>query len=292
MILHCAVVFVAPACPLFKAGSTSTHPLPKPTGEVSRQDSAAPPTSMTAPGRASVVSLNSNNAKNAMTKALARHGRTPQVAAERASILSGRVELRVVTDADESGAVAEAEAKIGTLVERWNEADARLSKAKSKWHRCFDASRTVGGLAANGTALQSAEEEVAGLREQCQRLEKELLRARAERITMMEDYEHSSAADLASGGGVDGPIDSGGGSDGGGEDDTVDLTLYEDVEGGGDDSDGGDRPAEEEEPAVPGVEEMVEGEGGPLAGLEELAGFGFAARLERAAEPSSEGMDF
>ena len=66
---------------------------------------------MTAPGRASVVSLNSNNAKNAMTKALARHGRTPQVAAERASILSGRVELRVVTDADESGAVAEAEAK-------------------------------------------------------------------------------------------------------------------------------------------------------------------------------------
>ena len=158
---------------------------------------------MTAPGRASVVSLNSNNAKNAMTKALARHGRTPQVAAERASILSGRVELRVVTDADESGAVAEAEAKIGTLVERWNEADARLSKAKSKWHRCFDASRTVGGLAANGTALQSAEEEVAGLREQCQRLEKELLRARAERITMMEDYEHSSAADLASGGGVD-----------------------------------------------------------------------------------------
>ena len=106
----------------FKAGSTSTHPLPKPTGEVSRQDSAAPPTSMTAPGRASVVSLNSNNAKNAMTKALARHGRTPQVAAERASILSGRVELRVVTDADESGAVAEAEAKIGTLVERWNEA--------------------------------------------------------------------------------------------------------------------------------------------------------------------------
>ena len=127
MILHCAVVFVAPACPLFKAGSTSTHPLPKPTGEVSRQDSAAPPTSMTAPGRASVVSLNSNNAKNAMTKALARHGRTPQVAAERASILSGRVELRVVTDADESGAVAEAEAKIGTLVERWNEADARLS---------------------------------------------------------------------------------------------------------------------------------------------------------------------
>ena len=35
-------------------------------------------------------------------------------------------------------------------------------------------------------------------------------------------------------------IDSGGGSDGGGEDDTVDLRLYEDVEGGGDDGDGGD----------------------------------------------------
>lgn len=196
MILHCAVVFVAPACPLFTPIS-EMHLLAFPledAGEVSRQDSAAPPTSMTAPGRASVVSLNSNNAKNAMTKALARHGRTPQVAAERASILSGRVELRVVTDADESGAVAEAEAKIGTLVERWNEADARLSKAKSKWHRCFDASRTVGGLAANGTALQSAEEEVAGLREQCQRLEKELLRARAERITMLEGTgAHGSA---------------------------------------------------------------------------------------------------
>ena len=110
MILHCAVVFVAPACPLFTPIS-EMHLLAFPledAGEVSRQDSAAPPTSMTAPGRASVVTLNSNNAKNPMTKALARHGRTPQVAAERASILSGRVELRVVTDADESGAVAEA----------------------------------------------------------------------------------------------------------------------------------------------------------------------------------------